>query len=100
VKVGLRTDLIIHRDESLRYGTRLCMPRKDVRQELQAKAHNSPHSVHPGRTKMYRDLKQYFWWHEMKREIARFVSKCLVCQQVKDEHQRTAGLLQPLPIPE
>jgi len=36
----------------------------------------------------------------MKREIARFVYKCLVCQQVKAEHQRTAGLLQPLPIPE
>ena len=50
---------------------------------------------------MYRDLKQHFWWHGMKREIARFVSKCLVCQQVNVEHQRTAGLLlQPLPIPE
>jgi len=36
----------------------------------------------------------------MKREIAKFISKCLVCQQVKAEHQRTAGLLQPLPIPE
>ena len=49
---------------------------------------------------MYQDLKQRFWWHEMKREIARYVAKCLVCQQVKAEHQRTAGLLQPLPIPE
>ena len=35
----------------------------------------------------------------MKREIARYVAKCLVCQQVKAEHQRTAGLLQPLSIP-
>ena len=36
----------------------------------------------------------------MKREIAEFVSQCLYCQQVKVEHQRSAGLLQPLPIPE
>ena len=36
----------------------------------------------------------------MKKEIAEFVSKCLQCQQVKAEHQRPAGLLQPLPIPE
>jgi len=36
----------------------------------------------------------------MKRKIARFVSKCLVCQQVQAKHQRTADLLQPHPIPE
>nr|GFC15334.1 putative nucleotidyltransferase, ribonuclease H [Tanacetum cinerariifolium] len=28
-----------------------------------------------------------------------FVSKCLICQQVKIEHQRASGLLQPLNIP-
>ena len=36
----------------------------------------------------------------MKREVAEFVARCLICQQVKAEHQRPAGLLQPLPIPE
>lgn len=36
----------------------------------------------------------------MKREVAQHVAKCLVCQQVKAKHQRTPGLLQPLPIPE
>lgn len=35
----------------------------------------------------------------MKRDIAEYVSKCLVCQQVKAEHQRPAGLLKPLDIP-
>ena len=30
--------------------------------------------------------------------MARFVSKCLTGQQVKVEHQKTVGLLQPLPI--
>ena len=36
----------------------------------------------------------------MKREIAHFVEQCLTCQQVKMEHQRPSGLLQPLLIPE
>jgi hypothetical protein len=36
----------------------------------------------------------------MKRDIAEFVARCLTCQKVKLEHQRPAGLLQPLPIPE
>lgn len=36
----------------------------------------------------------------MKRDVASFVAKGIVCQQVKAEHQRPSGLHQPLPIPE
>ena len=49
---------------------------------------------------MYQDLKSLYWWESMKKEIARFVQTCLVCQQVKVEHQKPSGLLQPLEIPE
>ena len=45
---------------------------------------------------MYKDLRQNYWWSGMKRDIAQFVAQCLVCQQVKGEHQRPAGFLQPL----
>nr|GEV92301.1 putative reverse transcriptase domain-containing protein [Tanacetum cinerariifolium] len=45
------------------------------------------------------DLKQHFWWNGMKQDIATFVGKCLICQQVKIEHQHASGLLQPLNIP-
>jgi hypothetical protein len=48
---------------------------------------------------MYRDLKRNFWWNGMKKEIAEYVSRCQVCQQVKVEHQRLGGLLKPLEIP-
>ena len=36
----------------------------------------------------------------MKKDVADFVIKCLTCQQVKVEHQRPAGTLQSLDIPE
>ena len=36
----------------------------------------------------------------MKREIAKFVAECDVCCRVKAEHQRPAGTLRPLSIPE
>jgi len=35
----------------------------------------------------------------MKADIAQFVAHCDICQRVKTEHQKPAGLLQPLPIP-
>jgi transposase InsO family protein len=36
----------------------------------------------------------------MKRDVAKYVALCDTCQRVKSEHQRPAGLLQPLKIPE
>jgi len=48
---------------------------------------------------MYRDLKQHFWWNNMKREIAEYVDRCLTCQKAKAEHQRPVGELRPLEIP-
>ena len=63
-------------------------------------AHRTPYSVHPGSTKMYRDIRETYWWNNMKREIAQFVEQCLTCQQIKAIHQKPSGLLQPLSIPE
>ncbi|KAL5540682.1 hypothetical protein UlMin_043334 [Ulmus minor] len=67
---------------------------------VMTEAHNTPYTVHPGTTKMYRDLKEKFWWPGMKRSIAEYVSRCLTCQKIKAEHQRPAGELQSLEIPE
>ena len=48
---------------------------------------------------MYQDLKVSYWWSEMKRDVSKFVIKCMVCQKVKAEHQVPLGLLQPIRIP-
>ena len=36
----------------------------------------------------------------MKIDVSEFVTKCLVCQKVKAEHQVPSGFLQPIRIPE
>ena len=36
----------------------------------------------------------------MKRDVSEFVTKCMVCQKVKVEHQVPLGFLQPIRIPE
>ncbi|GFY95611.1 hypothetical protein Acr_10g0009960 [Actinidia rufa] len=90
---------VLHSDRGLRYKSRLFVPlscRDDVLREF----HHSRLAVHPGGTKMYHDLCRQFWWRRMKKDVALFISRCLTCQQVKAEHQKPAGLLQPLPVAE
>ncbi|GJX06872.1 putative nucleotidyltransferase, ribonuclease H [Tanacetum coccineum] len=98
--IDQQTEFRVDDDGILWQGTKLCVPEDPtLREALMTEAHSSPFSIHPGSTKMYHDLKQHFWWSGMKRDVATFVSKCLICQQVKIEHQRASGLLQPLEIP-
>ncbi|KAG8485773.1 hypothetical protein CXB51_019177 [Gossypium anomalum] len=88
-------------DNCLRFRNRICIPRNtELIQMTLNEAHNSRLSVHLGSSNMYNDLKQHYWWQGMKRDVSNFVLKCLVCQQVKAEHQVPSRLLQPIMIPE
>ena len=49
---------------------------------------------------MYLDLKEKSWLYGLKRDVAEYVALCDTCHRVKAEHQRPAGLLQPMKIPE
>jgi hypothetical protein len=82
-------------------GKRICvLDLKPIKKLILREAHDSAYSIHPGSTKMYKDLKTRYWWNGMKRDVAEYVALCDTCQRVKAEHQRPAGLLQPLKIPE
>ena len=71
---------------------------KDIQHRLLEVAHSSSYTMHPGSTKMYHDLRIHYWWEGMKREVVDFVARCLVCQQVKAEHQKSSGRLLSLDI--
>ena len=71
-----------------------------VRAELLAEGHRSRFAIYPGATKMYRNLRRHFWWLRMKKHVTTYVSQCATYQQIKAEHQRSSGLLQPLQIPQ
>ena len=71
---------------------------EDLRKLSMEKAHCSTYAMHPGSTKMYQIIKENYWWSGMKKDIVDLVSRCLVCQQVKAEHQKPLGTLQALPI--
>jgi hypothetical protein len=92
-------DLKTDEEGTLWFKDCLCVPKGDARGILLDEAHNSAYYVHPGTTKMYLDLKTRYWWRGMKKEITQYVAWCDTCQQTKAEHQKPAGLLQPLLVP-
>ncbi|WVZ62205.1 LOW QUALITY PROTEIN: hypothetical protein U9M48_011975 [Paspalum notatum var. saurae] len=101
ISAGKGKDFHEDADGIVWYKNLICVPEvKEIRELILREAHETAYSIHPGSDKMYQDLKKTFWWYGMKREIAEFVAVCDICQRVKAEHQRPAGLLQPLKIPE
>nr|GEU67734.1 reverse transcriptase domain-containing protein [Tanacetum cinerariifolium] len=72
----------------------------DLRTLIMHESHKSKYSIHPSFDKMYQDLKQLYWWPNMKENIATYVSKYLTCSKVKEEHQKPSGLLVQPKIPE
>jgi hypothetical protein len=100
-KKGSQSEFKVSKDGILRFRGRICVPDDlKVKNQLLEEAYRSKYTMHPGSTKMYQNLHGEYWWNNMKREIAQFVSRCLVCQQVKAEHQKQMGTLQPLLISE
>ncbi|KAL2250166.1 UNVERIFIED_CONTAM: hypothetical protein Sindi_2490300 [Sesamum indicum] len=94
-------EFIIQEHVTLFNGKRICVPNiEELRMEIMHETHYAPYAMHPSSTKMYRDLRPYYWWLTMKKNMAEFVEKCLTCQQLKAEHQAPAGKLHPLCIPE
>ncbi|KAI3768632.1 hypothetical protein L2E82_19462 [Cichorium intybus] len=76
---------------------RVWVPRHgETRQLLLEDAHCTRYSIHPGSTKMYRSLKPFYWWPGMKRDVGKYVKKCLTCLRVKANHQRPYGFQKQL----
>nr|GEZ50021.1 transposon Ty3-I Gag-Pol polyprotein [Tanacetum cinerariifolium] len=70
----------------------------DLRALIMHESHRSKYFVHSGLDKMYQDMKQLYWWPNMKANIATYVNKCLTYIRVKAEHQNPSGFLVQLEI--
>nr|GEU54223.1 putative reverse transcriptase domain-containing protein [Tanacetum cinerariifolium] len=102
----LRNDLPKEKLEPRADGT-LCLNNRswvpcfgDLRTLIMHEFHKSKYSNHPGSDMMYQDLKQLYWWPNMKAYVATYVSKYLTCSKVKAEHQKPSSLLVQPEIPE
>ena len=99
MKRGKAADYRVDEQGTLWLKDRICVPKDEqIRGVILNEGHDSKYSIHPRSTKMYKDLKDRFWWNDMRTDVAGYVAKCDTCKRIKAEHQRPAGLLKPLDI--
>ena len=80
VRDGDETEFSVKEARSLYFQNRLCVPDdKELKKKLLFEDHNMVFTMHLGGNNMYQDLKQFYWWNGMKRDVTEYVSKCLTC---------------------
>jgi len=55
---------------------------------------------HPEQQRMLELIKQNYWWPGIKEDVKKYVQGCIKCQQNKVQHQKKAGELHSLNIPQ
>lgn len=89
------------RDGLLYWKGRLLLPSQSpLIHKVLLEYHSSPIGGHSGITRTLARISAQFYWHNMRTDIRQFIHQCAVCQQAKTPNQLSAGLLQPLPIPQ
>ena len=73
---------------------------KELREEILREHHDPADIGHPGQHRMTELLKRTYWWPGLKEDVKKYIQGCFKCQQNKVQHQKKAGELHPLEIPQ
>lgn len=66
---------------------------KDWRRDVMKRNHDEPTAGHCGVYKTFERVKSKFYWPKMKADIRKYIRGCTVCQAIKPELKRPAGLM-------
>jgi len=73
---------------------------RKIKEEILKKNHDLADMGYPGQYRMLELIKKTYWWLGLKKDIKKYIQECFKYQQNKVQHQRKAGELHPLEIPE
>ncbi|KAL0420297.1 UNVERIFIED_CONTAM: Transposon Ty3-G Gag-Pol polyprotein [Sesamum latifolium] len=76
----------------------LCVPNYSICLLLLKEAHSGGLMGHFGISKILGVLSEHFYWPKMRRDVEKFVGRCIICHKAKSK-PNPHGLYMPLPIP-
>ena len=63
-----KAEFQIRDDDMIVKGKRMCVPEYgELKRDIMEEAHSSAYAMHSGSTKMYKTLKEHYWWNGMKK---------------------------------
>jgi len=87
-------DYCIIEDGLVRFRDRIYVPeRSEIKKAILREFHVKPYSGHPDYKKMMTIVNKFYYWPNLKKDVAIFVTRCLDCQHVKVECKHPVGLL-------
>ena len=94
LQAGLWSEFLLHEGYIFR-GSQLCLPDSSLRLKVIKELHEEGHV---GRDCTLQLVMESYFWPSLRRDVYRFVARCVVCQRSKG-HASNSGLYLPLPIP-
>jgi len=73
---------------------------RNTREMILNENHDKANIGHPGQHRMMELIKRTYWWPGLKEDVKHYIQGCFRCQQNKVQHQKKAGKLHPLDIPQ
>ena len=99
-EVGIATNYTF-RDGLLFYKDKLRIASdSDLKMVILKEFHSTPIGGHAGILKTFMRIYPNFYWPGLREDVKQYVKNCYICQQIKYPTTKSAGLLQPLPIPD
>ena len=63
IEKGQKAEFQIRDDGMIVKGQRMCVPEYgELKRDIMEEAHSSTYAMHPSSTKMYKTLKEHYWW--------------------------------------
>ena len=80
----VKIDFILNKQGLLVHKNRLCIPNiAEIKLTVMTELHKQPYPEHVGYQNMVSMIRKYFFWPNMKKEVAENLYRFLECQQVK-----------------